>query len=188
MGLQPLGVARSRIVVRSLRGVEVVPVREVRYFWAEQKYVTIHYGRGHTIARESLSGLEAEFGGRFLRIHRSVLVAVKFIDRLLRPAPRCYELKVVGLSERLPVSRRRAAAVRTVMADRARREAPEGSPEALAILGAFGEGPPEEESQPPHRVDGSGLLPLREAASATVVRPLRLGRQQAVGHLGGRCG
>ena len=118
---QNLGVRRTCIAVRSLQGVELVPVRDVRYFLADRKYVTIHYGKGQIIARESLCGLEAEFGSRFLRIHRSALVAIKFVAGLVLLGPRCYELQVAGLSERLPVSRRRAAAVRLAMTGRARK-------------------------------------------------------------------
>ena len=115
MGTQPLGVVRSRIVVRSLRGVELVPVQDVRYFLADQKYVTIHYGEGQTITTEVLARLEGEFGGRFLRVHRNALVAVQFIEELVRLAPRHFELRIAGLSERIPVSRRRVAAVRLAL-------------------------------------------------------------------------
>ena len=113
--MQPLGVVRSRIVVRSMRCVELVPVQDVRYFLAEQKYVTVHYGEGQTITTEVLARLQVEFGGRFLRVHRNALVAVKFIEELVRLAPRCFELRIAGLSERIPVSRRRVATVRLAL-------------------------------------------------------------------------
>ena len=118
MGTQPLGVVRSCIVVRSLRGVELVPVRDVRYFLADHKYVTIHHGEGQTITTEVLARLETEFGGRFLRVHRNALVAVQFMEELVRLAPRHFELRVAGLSERIRVSRRRVAAVRLALENR----------------------------------------------------------------------
>ena len=121
MGAQPLGVVRSRIVVRSLRGVELVPVRDVRYFLADQKYVTIRHGEGETITTEVLARLEAEFKGRFLRVHRNALVATKFIGGLVRLGPRHFELRIAGLSERIPVSRRRVAAVRLALEARGQR-------------------------------------------------------------------
>ncbi len=110
---------RSQIVVKSLRGIELVPVEDVRCFLAGEKYVTIHHGKGKTITNESLCSLETEFGGRFLRVHRNALVAVKFIDGLERTALGCHELRVMGVPERVRVSRRRAATVRRAIAGNA---------------------------------------------------------------------
>ena len=168
MGTQPLGVVRSRIVVRSLRGVELVPVQDVRYFLADQKYVTIHHGEGETITTEVLARLEAEFGGRFLRVHRNALVALKFIEELVRLAPRHFELRVAGLSERIPVSRRRVAAVRLALEARARpltSDAP----------------------RPPERVGGRSF-PSPRALLPTHAEAKQLGKSLAGRRLGGGFG
>lgn len=168
VGTQPLGVVRSRIVVRSLRGVELVPVQDVRYFLADQKYVTIHHGEGETITTEVLARLEAEFGGRFLRVHRNALVALKFIEELVRLAPRHFELKVAGLSERIPVSRRRVPAVRLALEARARpltSDAP----------------------RPPERVGGRSFPPPRALPPARA-EAKQLGKSLAGGRLGGGFG
>ena len=150
LGAQPLGVVRSRIVVKSLRGVELVPVRHVRYFLADQKYVTIHYGKGETITTEVLARLEAEFKGRFLRVHRNALVAIKFIDGLVRLGPRRFELRITGLSERIPVSRRRVATVRLALEARVQRAAGDAPrpPER-----AVGRSSPPPGALPPSRVE-----------------------------------
>lgn len=155
VGTQPLGVVRSRIVVRSLRGVELVPVQDVRYFLADQKYVTVHYGEGQTITTEVLDRLEVEFGERFLRVHRNALVAVKFIEELVRLAPRCFELRIAGLSERIPVSRRRVAAVRLALENHRpphKSDAPR-PPERVAGSGFSSPGalPPARSEAPPRR-------------------------------------
>lgn len=168
VGTQPLGVVRSRIVVRSLRGVELVPVQDVRYFLADQKYVTIHHGEGETITTEVLARLEAEFGGRFLRVHRNALVALKFIEELVRLAPRHFELRVAGLSERIPVSRRRVPAVRLALEARARpltSDAP----------------------RPPERVGGRSF-PSPRALPPTHAEAKQLGKSLAGGRLGGGFG
>lgn len=166
--MQPLGVVRRRIVVRSLRGVEVVPVQDVRYFLADQKYVTIHHGEGQTITTEVLAKLEAEFGGRFLRVHRNALVALRFIEELVRLAPRHFELRVAGLSERIPVSRRRVAAVRLAL-------------EAYARSVAL------DAPHPPERVGGRSFPPPR-ALPATHADAKQLGKSLAGRQLGGGFG
>lgn len=166
--MQPLGVVRRRIVVRSLRGVEVVPVRDVRYFLADQKYVTIHHGEEQTITTEVLAKLEAEFGGRFLRVHRNALVALRFIEELVRLAPRHFELRVAGLSERIPVSRRRVAAVRLAL-------------EACARSVAL------DAPRPPERVGGRSFPP-RRALSPTHAEAKQLGKSLAGQQLGGGFG
>ena len=103
---------RSQIAAKSMRGIELVPVLDVRCFLAHQKYVTAVHGKGETIIDEALRDLEAEFGGGFLRVHRNALVGVGFIEGLERPAPRRYQLRLAGVDRRIPVSRRCAPAVR----------------------------------------------------------------------------
>lgn len=166
--MQPLGVVRRRIVVRSLRGVEVVPVQDVRYFLADQKYVTIHHGEGQTITTEVLAKLEAEFGERFLRVHRNALVALRFVEELVRLAPRHFELRVAGLSERIPVSRRRVAAVRLAL-------------EAYARSVAL------DAPRPPERVGGRSFPPPR-ALPPTHADAKQLGKSLAGRQLGGGFG
>ena len=103
---------RSQIAAKSMRGIELVPVLDVRCFVAHQKYVTAFHGKGETIITESLRGLEAEFAGAFLRVHRNALVSVGFIEGFERASPRCYQLRLAGIDRRIPVSRRHAPAVR----------------------------------------------------------------------------
>ena len=62
----------------------LVPVTEIVYLKAEQKYVTARTAQREFLLEESLVHLETEFGERFLRIHRNCLVAretVAGVDR-----------------------------------------------------------------------------------------------------------
>ena len=95
-----------------MRGIELVPVLDVRCFLAHQKYVTAFHGKGETIINESLRDLEAEFHDAFLRVHRNALVSVGFIEGFERAAPRRFQLRLAGIDRRIPVSRRQAPAVR----------------------------------------------------------------------------
>lgn len=107
-----VGAARSQIAAKSMHGIELVPVLDVRCFLAHQKYVTAVHGRGETIITESLRDLEAEFANAFVRVHRNALVSVVFIEGFERSAPRRYQLRLAGVERRVPVSRRHASAVR----------------------------------------------------------------------------
>ena len=57
---------RSHISARTRRGIELIPVDEVRYFQADQKYVTVRHAEGEILVDETLRDLEDEFGDRFV--------------------------------------------------------------------------------------------------------------------------
>jgi two-component system response regulator AlgR len=77
---------------------------------AELKYVTIRTVEQKHLLEESLVRLEQEFRDRFVRIHRSCLVAREYVDRFERTGEDSGEggwvVVLRGLDERLPVSRR----------------------------------------------------------------------------------
>mgnify|MGYP003700895497 CR=1 FL=1 len=104
--------ARTHISARTRRGIELVAVDDVRYFQADQKYVTVRHGGGEVIVDEPLKELENEFGDRFLRIHRNCLVATAFIEGLERLGPGQAGIRVKDIDEPLDVSRRHLAGVR----------------------------------------------------------------------------
>lgn len=73
----------SALVQGELR---LIPVADVISFRADQKYVCVTHDGGENLIDDSLKSLESEFGDRFVRIHRSALVAVERIDRIERNA------------------------------------------------------------------------------------------------------
>lgn len=73
---------RQHVCTREHGQLRLIPITDVRYFNADQKYVTVHHSDGQSLIDDSLKQLEEEFAGRFVRIHRNSLVAVKHIDRL----------------------------------------------------------------------------------------------------------
>lgn len=103
---------RTHISARTRRGIELVPVDDVRYFQADQKYVTVRHGEGEVIIDESLKDLETEFGERFLRIHRNCLVGTAFIESLERQGPGQSCIRLKDVPEPLDVSRRHLSGVR----------------------------------------------------------------------------
>jgi two-component system response regulator AlgR len=77
---------RTQLCARLRGSLRVIPLDEVRYFQAEEKYVVVHHVRGEDLIEESLKSLEDEFGDRFVRIHRNCLVARHELVELRRSA------------------------------------------------------------------------------------------------------
>lgn len=110
---QPGG--RSHITAKTHRGIELIPIDDVRYFLADQKYVTARHGKGEVLIDETLKDLENEFGARFIRIHRNALLALAFLDGLELVSPGQYQVRMKGIEERLVVSRRHLPELRETM-------------------------------------------------------------------------
>ena len=66
---------RSHLCARLRGSLRLIPIEEIRYLQADEKYVVVHHARGEDLVEESLKSLEDEFGDRFVRIHRNCLVA-----------------------------------------------------------------------------------------------------------------
>lgn len=104
--------ARSHICARVRGALQLVPVNEVLYFLADQKYVTVCHSGGSVLIEESLKTLEVEFAMAFTRIHRNALVAAAHIIGLERDNDGHVYVRLRGVTERLEVSRRHATELR----------------------------------------------------------------------------
>ena len=105
---------RKHISARTHRGIELIPVDEVRYFMADQKYVTVRYPDGDVLIDDTLKELEEEFGNRFLRVHRNALVALAHIEALEQYQNQ-YQLRFKGIEDRVVISRRHVASVKKLL-------------------------------------------------------------------------
>ena len=98
--------------------VTLVPVSEVIYLRAELKYVTLRTRDREHLVEETLTQIEQEFGSVFVRIHRNCLVARRLIRGFERGAETegdaGWSVVLEGLDERLPVSRRQWAQVKSL--------------------------------------------------------------------------
>lgn len=104
--------ARSEILCRVRGNLELISVNEIIYFHADQKYVTIKYYGGEVLTEESLKSLEEEFGNRFLRIHRSTLVASEFVVGLEKIGGNNFRILLRHCDDDLEVSRRHLPDIR----------------------------------------------------------------------------
>ncbi|MFA7386397.1 MAG: LytTR family DNA-binding domain-containing protein [Thiohalobacteraceae bacterium] len=107
------GGVRSQICVRVRGNLHLVPVTDIRFFRADNKYVTLRSGDAEYLVEESLKNLEEEFAARFIRIHRNALVAADFVTGLEKGAEGRCLVVLAGVDERLEVSRRHQADLRT---------------------------------------------------------------------------
>lgn len=107
--------ARTRICARSRGNLQLIPVLEVIYFRAEQKYVTMCHQQGEALIEESLKSLESEFGEQFVRIHRNALVARGALEGLEKNREGSVFVRLQGTEERLEVSRRHLPEVRKLL-------------------------------------------------------------------------
>jgi len=119
--------ARRHFSVTERGRILLVPVDEVIYLKAEQKYVTARTADREYLLDEALVQLEQEFGERFIRIHRNSLVARAALRGVERASGHgegaCaantgeghWQVILAGVPERLPVSRRQWPAVRQLL-------------------------------------------------------------------------
>jgi two-component system, LytTR family, response regulator AlgR len=101
---------REYLSVAERNRILLVPVRDIVFLRAEQKYVTVRTKSREHLVEDSLITLEREFASRFVRIHRNCLVARAAIRGFERAPgeeeePR-WLVVLDGVDERLPVSRR----------------------------------------------------------------------------------
>ena len=88
------------------RGVQSMPIADIRCFLAEQKYVTAVGPEGELMLSESLKELEQEFGDQFLRVHRNALVALGHVLKLERNPGERWHVVLDGVDVRPVISRR----------------------------------------------------------------------------------
>lgn len=115
--------ARRHFAVHERGRLMLVPVEQVLYLKAELKYVTVRTRQREYLIEDSLTALEAEFGDRFVRIHRNALVCRAAISgfervpgdgRTVGSEPH-WQVVLRDVPERLPVSRRQWSTVRNLM-------------------------------------------------------------------------
>jgi len=106
------GKSRTHLCARLRGSLRLIPIEDVHYLQAEEKYVVVHHARGEDLVEESLKSLEEEFGDRFVRIHRNCLVARHEFMELRRDADGHVHAILRHGKQPLEVSRRCVAHLR----------------------------------------------------------------------------
>lgn len=99
---------RTHVAVRRREQVRVLPLEDILYFQADQKYTTVRHLQGEDLIEEPLRALEEELGERFVRIHRNTLINAAHVQGIERDAEGRYCVRLRGCAGALAVSRRLA--------------------------------------------------------------------------------
>jgi two-component system response regulator AlgR len=106
--------SRQHICARVRGSLVLVPVEDIYYFHAEQKYVTVRYTGGEVLIEDPLKSLETEFSDRFHRIHRNALVNMTRIAGL-RSENDGHQVTFRDIDDKLEISRRHLPGVRKIV-------------------------------------------------------------------------
>lgn len=107
--------ARTHISAKTRRGIELIPLSDIRFFQADHKYVTVRHEKGEVLIDDTLRDLETEFGDRVVRIHRNALVMTDHLEGLERDPRGHYRVRMRGVEDRLDVSRRHVSGLRRLV-------------------------------------------------------------------------
>jgi two-component system, LytTR family, response regulator AlgR len=111
---------REYLSVAERNRIVLVPVRDILFLRAEQKYVTVRTRAREHLVEEPLVALEREFAASFVRIHRNCLVAraaIRGFERVPGEEEEPHwQVVLDALEERLPVSRRQWPLLRGLVA------------------------------------------------------------------------
>ena len=106
---------RETLVAR-VRGAPVrIPLEEVTYLTADEKYEAVHREGETLLIEDSLKSIEGSFPDRFVRIHRNCLVPAARLLGLHRDAHGEMHALIAGTEATPEVSRRNLPAVRKML-------------------------------------------------------------------------
>lgn len=104
--------ARTHLSALSHGRIQIIPIQDIIYFQADQKYISVYHHHGEVLIEESLSTLENEFGERFVRIHRNALVAANRLIGMEKDENGHAQALLRDCDTRLAISRSHVAPVR----------------------------------------------------------------------------
>jgi two-component system response regulator AlgR len=105
---------RQHICARVRGSLVLVPIENIYYFHAEQKYVTVRHVEGEVLIEDALKALETEFGDRFYRIHRNALVSLSQLAGM-HSENDGHQVSFRDIDDVLEVSRRHLPGVRKII-------------------------------------------------------------------------
>ena len=125
--INQLPVARQCFSILERNRVLLIPVKDVLFLKAEQKYVTLHTKTRSYLLEESLTSIEDEMVSLLVRVHRNALVARNAIMGVERAShvvdadsehekvTESWQVIVRDADERLPISRRQWPVIKALV-------------------------------------------------------------------------
>jgi len=92
----------------------LVPIENIYYFVADQKYVTVRHNEGEVLIEDPLKNLEKEFGNRFHRIHRNALISLSRVCGM-KSTNDGHQVMFKDIENTLEVSRRNLPTIRKLI-------------------------------------------------------------------------
>jgi len=109
----------SHISARVQGNIQLIPLETIRYFRADQKYVSVCYfedNRSHEVLiEEPLKTLEQMLKQSFIRIHRNALIAECYLTGLDKDKDGAFWICLKDIDDKLEVSRRHVPEVRKII-------------------------------------------------------------------------
>ncbi|MDA0314240.1 MAG: LytTR family transcriptional regulator DNA-binding domain-containing protein [Bacteroidetes bacterium] len=112
----PVSEERSkRIVVRVKNEIKIIQIQEVRFFEAEDDYISIHTQEGKFLKKMTMKQLEESLDPeKFARVHRSFLVNLQEVSGLEPYEKESYLLRL-RTGQKIPVSKSGYARLRQLL-------------------------------------------------------------------------
>ena len=98
-------------IANTWNGQERVPLSDILFFRADHKYLSVIHKNGETLSNQTLKELEQQYQDSFIRTHRSTLVSIRHIKKMLKNPEGGYYL-VLSEGQEIEVSRRHVSSVR----------------------------------------------------------------------------
>ena len=116
LGLQE-GEHSNRQYIRSRVGEKVIliPLLDILFCRAEDKYTIIYHVNGEALIDNPLKSLEQEFKEKFIRVHRNTLVLRERVRGLQRDGKGQHHVLLEGTEEQPLISRRNYTYVRALL-------------------------------------------------------------------------
>jgi two-component system LytT family response regulator len=107
----------ARLAIRSGEGTIFVPIDKVEWIEAAQNYVLVHAGEATHLLHVSMNMIETSLDPeRFVRIHRSYIINLRYIKQLWTLVHGQYVLELIS-GERLQSSRTYGEKIRTLLSN-----------------------------------------------------------------------
>ncbi|MFM9945042.1 MAG: LytR/AlgR family response regulator transcription factor [Bacteroidia bacterium] len=96
---------KNRVVVKTNKGIKIIPIAEITYFEAYDDYVKIYTAEGYFLKKKTMSHYETLLEeSAFVRVHRSFLIALNQITRIENPEKETH-VALLKNGVKIPLSR-----------------------------------------------------------------------------------
>jgi two-component system LytT family response regulator len=94
----------QRIVIKEQGKIEIIELQQIIHIEAYDDYVKLHTDEGRFVKKQTMAHYEKTLGDDFVRIHRSHIIAISRIDKILQVESSKYLVKLTNGVE-VPISR-----------------------------------------------------------------------------------